>query len=211
MPVKQKKQRPSAPAVAAIVAHPLRARCWVVLSERVASPNELKNMFGAAIGDVSYHVGVLEKLGHVELVDTKPRRGAIEHYYRAVERPTVDDAELAAMTPDQRAELAERTVQLAFADAAVAFDRKTFSRRAETRVERRPWTVDEQGFSELNDAYADLLERSTQIAAASADRLDDDPAAEPIPVSAVAMVFEMPEHAPSPSDPERRTNQPASS
>jgi hypothetical protein len=203
--VKQRKQRPSSPSVTAIVAHPLRARCWLVLSERVASPNELKKMFGAAIGDVSYHVGVLEKLGHVELVDTQPRRGAIEHYYAAVDRPTVDDEEYAAMTPEQRAEHAERTVQLAFADAAVAFDRKTFGRRPETSVLRTPLTLDEQGFAELGDAYADLLERSTQIAAASADRLSADPATESIPVSAVAMFFEMPDPERPPTDPERRT------
>lgn len=205
MAVKQRKQRPSAPSVAAIVAHPLRARCWLVLSERVASPNELKKMFGAAIGDVSYHVGVLERLGHIELVDTKPRRGAIEHYYRAVELPNVDDEKYGAMTSDQRAELAERIVQLAFADAAVAFDRKTFGRRQEAAVLRMPWTLDEQGFSELSDAYADLLERSTQIAAASASRLDADPAAKPIPVSAVAMFFEMPEPERLPTDPGDRT------
>ncbi len=205
MAVKQRRQRPSAPSVTAIVAHPLRARCWLVLSERVASPNELKNMFGAAIGDVSYHVGVLEKLGHVELVDTKPRRGAIEHYYRAVQRPPAADERQANLTPEQRAERGERTVQLAFADAAVAFDEKTFGRRPETSVLRMPCTLDEQGFAELGDAYADLLERSTQIAAASADRLAADPASEPIPVSAVAMFFEMPAPKGSPSDADGRT------
>jgi hypothetical protein len=199
--VKQKRQRAPAPSVTAIVAHPLRARCWLVLSERVASPNELKNMFGAAIGDVSYHVGVLEKLGHVELVDTKPRRGAIEHYYRAVKRPVAGDTDTASMTPEQRAEVAERTVQLAFADVAVAFDRQTFGHRPQTSVLRMPSTLDEQGFAELADAYADLLERSTQIAAASTNRLDADPEATAIPVSAVAMFFEMP----APSDPEVQT------
>ena len=136
MPVKQRKQRPAAPSVAAIVAHPLRARCWIALSERVASPNELKNEFGASIGDVSYHVGVLEKLGHIELVATKPRRGAIEHYYRAVDRPALSDEEYASLTLDQRSDFAERLVQLSFADAAVAFDHKTFARRTNHHVLR---------------------------------------------------------------------------
>jgi predicted transcriptional regulator len=30
---------------------------------------------------VSYHVRQLEKAGLIELVATKPRRGALEHYY----------------------------------------------------------------------------------------------------------------------------------
>jgi hypothetical protein len=68
-----------------------------------------------------------------------------------------------------------------------------------------PWTLDEQGVAELGDAYADLLERSTKIAAASADRLGADPAAEPIPISAVAMFFEMPATQPPPSVPDGGT------
>ena len=191
MAVKQKK-RPAAPSVAAIVAHPLRARCWIVLAERVASPNELKNMFGAAIGDVSYHVGVLEKLGHVELVDTKPRRGAIEHYYRAIERPTLSDEEYAKLAPEQRGDFAEHIAQLAFADAAVAIDGKTFGRRTESCTLRIPAIVDEQGFTELHDAYLELLDRSTEIAADSANRLASDSDSESIRVSGVAMFFEMP-------------------
>lgn len=179
--------------MAAIVAHPLRARCWIALSERVASPTELKTEFGAGIGDVSYHVGVLEKLGHVELVDTKARRGAIEHYYRAIERPLVDDDEYATMTPAERAAFAEPIVQLAFADAAVAFDHRTFGRRANNCVLRMPATVDAEGFAEMGALYNELLERLTEIAATSANRMAADPTAKSIPISAVAMFFEMPE------------------
>ena len=34
-------------------------------------------------GNVSDHTRVLVTLGAIELVDTQPRRGALEHYYRA--------------------------------------------------------------------------------------------------------------------------------
>jgi DNA-binding transcriptional ArsR family regulator len=204
MPVKQKKSRPAAPSVAAIVAHPLRARCWIALSERVASPNELKTEFDASIGDVSYHVSVLERLGHVELVDTKPRRGAIEHYYRAVDRPALDDEEWATLTLEQRSHFAERLVQLSFADAAVAFDHKTFARRTNHHVLRMPATVDEEGFAEMAALYTELIERQNAIAAASANRMAADPDAGSIPISSIAMFFEMPE-------PKRRTDRKPSS
>ena len=34
---------------------------------------------------VAYHVRVLKKLGCIELVETLPRRGAVEHVYRAAD------------------------------------------------------------------------------------------------------------------------------
>jgi DNA-binding transcriptional ArsR family regulator len=46
------------------------------------SPNGLYAAVGDTLTNVSYHVRQLEKAGLIELVATKPRRGALEHYYR---------------------------------------------------------------------------------------------------------------------------------
>ena len=73
---------PSSEAAKA-VGHPLRARILEALAGEPRSPNELAVEFGEPLGNVSYHVTVLRDLGMVELVDTAPRRGAVEHYYRA--------------------------------------------------------------------------------------------------------------------------------
>jgi DNA-binding transcriptional ArsR family regulator len=66
------------------VAHPLRAKVLDALAGEPRSPNELAVEFGEPLGNVSYHVKVLHELGLVELVDTAQRRGAVEHYYRAL-------------------------------------------------------------------------------------------------------------------------------
>ena len=76
-------QHPSSEAAAKAIAHPLRARILDALGGEPRSPNELAVEFEAPLGNVSYHVLVLRELGMVELVDTAPRRGAVEHYYRA--------------------------------------------------------------------------------------------------------------------------------
>jgi DNA-binding transcriptional ArsR family regulator len=65
-------------------AHPLRATILEALGRRVYSPNELANEPGERLGNVSYHVKALRDLGMIKLVDTQPRRGAVEHYYKAV-------------------------------------------------------------------------------------------------------------------------------
>jgi len=70
-----------------------RVRILATLAERVASPKELADQLGEGLSQVSYHVGVLRECKLIELVGTEPRRGAVEHFYRAA-IPT-----LAASTP----------------------------------------------------------------------------------------------------------------
>jgi DNA-binding transcriptional ArsR family regulator len=45
------------------------------------SPNSLYGAVDEPLGNVSYHVRQLQKAGLIELVATKQRRGALEHYY----------------------------------------------------------------------------------------------------------------------------------
>src|ERR687896_1687603 len=79
--------------LAKALSHPLRARIFAILNERVASPNEIADMLEERLPNVGYHVRVLVDLECVELVRTAQRRGAIEHYYRAVRRPFFTDSE----------------------------------------------------------------------------------------------------------------------
>ena len=60
-----------------------------MFDERQALPNQLAGWLDASLGTVAYHVRTLEQLGLIELVDETRVRGAVEHHYRARERPTV--------------------------------------------------------------------------------------------------------------------------
>lgn len=188
------KQSGSAKAnVAAIVAHPLRARCLTHLAERTASPSEMKLALGVPLGDVAYHVKRLCELGAVELVETRQVRGAIEHFYRANLQPFYSDEEAATLTVDERQRFAEQVCMLAFADATRAVEERTFCARPDYYATRVPLKVDEEGWRELNQAYRELLERIMEIKAASAERTAADADADEIRTSALAMFFEMPE------------------
>ena len=66
--------------------HPLRVEILQVLNEREASPNEMMGLLGQPLGNVAYHSRVLEKCGCIEIVRTAQRRGATEHFFRAVPR-----------------------------------------------------------------------------------------------------------------------------
>jgi predicted transcriptional regulator len=69
----------------------LRARALSLISEGVASPKAIAQELGLDVRSVAYHVRVLRELGCIELVDTKPRRGAVEHIYRVTERALEND------------------------------------------------------------------------------------------------------------------------
>lgn len=47
----------------------------------VLSPKQMSDALGIPLGDVSYHVKGLVDLGVIELVRTRPVRGAVEHFY----------------------------------------------------------------------------------------------------------------------------------
>src|SRR2546423_15596050 len=91
--------------IAKALAHPLRARILQRLGERVASPGDLALELGAPLGVVSYHVRMLRDYDCVELVRTEPRRGALQHFYRATARPALDEGQFKTLPASLRKEL----------------------------------------------------------------------------------------------------------
>jgi DNA-binding transcriptional ArsR family regulator len=175
----------------AIVAHPLRTRCLTVLSDRTASPTELAQELGEDVGNVSYHVKQLLKMEAIELVRERPVRGAVEHFYRAIQRPLLSEDDYNDLTVEQRLRFARLVLQFSVADAATAIDSESLGQRANHHVTRLPVQVDEQGWQELSDLHAEMLHRSIEIETASAGRMSDGGATS-IPARVISMFFEMP-------------------
>jgi DNA-binding transcriptional ArsR family regulator len=69
--------------------HPLRRRILREMADgKAISPRELSDMLGEPLSNVSYHVRVLADREAVTLVETKPVRGSVQHFYRsAVDAP----------------------------------------------------------------------------------------------------------------------------
>jgi DNA-binding transcriptional ArsR family regulator len=176
----------------AIVAHPLRTRCLTILSDRTASPNELAKELGEEVGNVSYHVKQLLKMEAIELVRERPVRGAVEHFYRAIKRPVMGNEEYSELSVEERLRFARHALQFSVADAASAIEANTLTTRPDHHLTRLPVTVDEEGWSELSEIYADAFRRTIEVEAASAERMSADPNATSIPARVITMFFEMP-------------------
>jgi DNA-binding transcriptional ArsR family regulator len=187
------KTRPSIEStLAAIVAHPTRVKCLSILAERRASPNEIANELKEDVGHISYHIKKLVSLGVVELIDEQKVRGAVEHFYRAVTLAYISDEEWAKLSVEERRPYSLYTLQLAMADAAEAMEAGTFYARSDFYLTRTPAVVDEDGWAEFNKLHEEMMERTMDIIATSADRLANSPDATSIPVTQIGMFFERP-------------------
>lgn len=73
------------PRLAKALSNQVRARALALLAEGAKSPKLIATELELDLRSVAYHVRVLKKLGCIELVETLPRRGAVEHVYRAAD------------------------------------------------------------------------------------------------------------------------------
>jgi DNA-binding transcriptional ArsR family regulator len=157
--------------LAKALSHPVRAHVLTILNERVASPNQIAGELDEPLGNVSYHVKTLAELGAIELVRTEPRRGAIEHFYRAVIRPFFSDKDWKRLPASARQGISDATLQLIWEDTSDALTAGTFDRRHDRHLSRSPLVLDEQGWEQVNELLAEVMERAVDIEADSAKRL----------------------------------------
>jgi hypothetical protein len=158
-----------------MLAHPLRAQLLGLLHERVASPKELAGETGVELGTVSYHVRVLHELGFLELVDAQPRRGALEHFYRAIVRPPDAEDLWAQLSAPARRAAASELLALFIDDAAEAI-----AAGESDDVDQRPialdaFMLDDVAWQRLCEARDGLFAQARELGAEAADRIGSSP------------------------------------
>ncbi len=144
--------------LAKALAHPLRVRILTSLHKGISSPNQLSQELGEPLGNVSYHVKTLLEYDCVELVKTEPRRGAVEHFYRATERAFFSDADWAKIPASARKGIDGVILEAIGQDATAAMIEGTIDSRTDSHICRTPLVLDEQGWSELTKLLAETLE-----------------------------------------------------
>jgi DNA-binding transcriptional ArsR family regulator len=155
--------------------HPLRQRILALLHERVASPSEMANELGEPIGNVSYHVKVLRDNEAIELVQTRPVRGAVEHFYRPVIRPFLDDEHWARLPAASRRALFANTVREIFDHVSQAAAGGGFE-DVQTHVSWTHLELDEVAYAQLSQRLGELIDYALELEADSVNRRAADPA-----------------------------------
>ncbi|HVX33766.1 MAG TPA: winged helix-turn-helix domain-containing protein [Solirubrobacterales bacterium] len=170
---KTKKKDGVEQIVAKAFAHPLRVQILIILNERVASPNLLAQELDQSLNLVAYHVRVLEKYDCIELVDTKQRRGATEHFYRATRRQFLSDNEWSRMPQSLRPSLSGAMLKSMFDDIEEAVKSGSMDAQEDTHLSRTPLVVDKKGWDDVSALLTETLDKVFEIQSESAKRLAD--------------------------------------
>lgn len=191
MPRTKNKKEGVEQIVAKAFAHPLRVQILIILNEKVASPNMLAQHLDQSLNLVAYHVRVLEKYDCIELVDTKQRRGATEHFYRATRRQFLTDSEWSSLPESLRPGLSGAMLKSAFDDIEEALDKETFDELEDRHLSRTPMAVDRKGWEDASELLLDTLNRLIDIQAEANERLAKSDE-EVIPSRVVMLHFKSP-------------------
>jgi predicted ArsR family transcriptional regulator len=191
MPKTKNKKEGVEQVVAKAFAHPLRVQILIILNEGVASPNMLAQRLDQSLNLVAYHVRVLEKYDCIELVDTKQRRGATEHFYRATRRQFLTDNEWSRLPKSLRGGLSGAMLKPAFEDVEEALDKNTFDELDDRHLSRTPMVVDQKGWEDAAELLANTLDRLIEIQGEANNRIAES-GEEPLHSRALILHFKSP-------------------
>lgn len=173
------------PRILEALGDPVRQRIVTVLSESPAGASTLAEQLGVPLPLIRKQLEVLVRCDAVEAADGDDVI-ADERRYRAMLRPLLDDAHWRALSPERRQGLFDLTLtdiatRISEARAVAGFG------HVQTHVSLTRLLLDEQGWQEISDLLAGVLEEAMEIEADCADRRARG-AAEPLFGSNLAML-----------------------
>ncbi|HEV2791323.1 MAG TPA: winged helix-turn-helix domain-containing protein [Solirubrobacterales bacterium] len=179
--------------LAKALAHPLRVRILGSLHKGISSPNQLSQELGEPLGNVSYHVKTLLEYDCVELVKTEPRRGAVEHFYRATDRAFLSDSDWAKIPASARKGISGSILESIGQSATAAMAAGTIEGRSDSHISETPLLLDKKGWKDLNKILSDAVKRASEIQKEAASRLEDK--SDGLTTKLAIMHFEVPSPA----------------
>jgi DNA-binding transcriptional ArsR family regulator len=177
------------PALVQALAHPVRAKMLYVLQEQEASPKELSVLFGLPLSNVAYHIQVLRRLKLIRLVRKTPRRGAVEHHYKADWAAHIDDSAWGG-TPGL---IKERMVAALLEDVGAYTTSAAATggfNRDNACLMRSRLVLDEEAWDVLSAKLQEVLALVEQLQKQSAKRLKRSDHADERRAGLVMMLFE---------------------
>ncbi len=170
--------------------HPLRVEILAILNDRMASPNELSKELEEGLSQVSYHIKVLKDFEMIEMVKTEPRRGAIEHYYRASTKVFIPVWVMKLMPKSAQRHMFSDVLADVEQDVGTSLETGTFDKRPDWVVGRDPRILDGEAREDAEELAAEFFERYEQLEVESDRRRQNGEGdGESIPTTAVMLVF----------------------
>lgn len=186
--------------------HPLRYQILTKLNDREWSPNELSEELAEGLSQVSYHVKVLKNFKLIEMTKTRPARGAVEHFYRAIQRPIIDMEMAKDMPKSGRAIVIGEVLGEINEDVNESVETGAFDSRDDYHCTRIPVRLDDRGCKDAHALGDEYIEAMLEIGDESAERLleSDDP--EALGVTAILLIFPSPRSTREKESPKKKTS-----
>jgi DNA-binding transcriptional ArsR family regulator len=153
------------------LSHPLREHVLAVLNERVASTSEIGREIDLDVPAFYHHVEVLEELGFLERVESKRRRGAKEHFFRAKATMLFDDRAWERVPVSIRSDLAGSYIWAIMQDVVRALRGGAFGANPATHTTWLPGIFDRLGWQECLALMNETLARAMEIQRRSGERI----------------------------------------
>jgi hypothetical protein len=171
----------------------------IVIPCHPSSPSDLEAAGVGVLSNVAYHCRVLLELGQIEIVREQQVRGAMEHFYRAINRPLFHSPDWEKFDPQVRRAISSYGVDAIFKDVSIALTTGTFDSSAERHLSRTPMLLDREGWTEASVILDETLDRILEVQAKANGRMTESKE-EGIPTMAAMACFEMPPKDSSPSE-----------
>lgn len=150
-------------AISHSVNHEIRLDALSIFHERVASPKEIQKALNVPLATASHHVKELFEADMIELVKTEPRRGAVEHYYRAKQAPEVDAEAWRKLPKAARRGIASVAMQAVVADGLASLRHRRLETDENMYIAWMRLDLSAEGEAEVTALQAEILERYKEI------------------------------------------------
>lgn len=134
-----------------------RVRIFAILCERIASPKEIASELSEGLSQVSYHVSVLRESRLIVLDHKVPRRGAMQHFYRAAVPTLIPPGAWDHLPPAMRRTISVSILEEFFADSAASMEAGIFD-QSPGELSWTPLILDAEGLEEFGALTKDFLE-----------------------------------------------------
>jgi DNA-binding transcriptional ArsR family regulator len=170
-PKPKKPRRPKRPSGALLdyrkmhaLSEEKRVRILALLCERVASPKEISDELNEGLSQVSYHVSVLRECRLITLDRKVPRRGAVEHFYRAAVPTLIPPGAWGNVPPAMLKTVSLGILQEFFEEASASIEAEVFD-SPPGELCLTPLVLDALGVKELGQLSRDFLESVLELQA----------------------------------------------
>jgi DNA-binding transcriptional ArsR family regulator len=179
------------PRLVKALAHPLRVNILSALEHRVASPSELAEELEVPLPNLSYHIRMLVQLDLLKLVKTRPRRGAIEHYYQAKAPVAVSDKAWGEVPSLVKEALVTASLRQTGQSVEAAATRGGFD-SPEAHLTRQGLKLDSKAFKDLSKKARELYEYAQQLQKEAEKRRKDSDHLDEVDAALVIMMYKAP-------------------